>query len=175
MKGLLTPHAIRIVDLYDDGEACRHFTFKPVDPNLQHTARPGQFFNLTVPGHSEAAFTYLSLPDAEGCFDALIRTVGKLTAALFECKKGDLLGFRGPFGNGGWPMAQLHGKRVLFLAVGCGLPPLASAIDTLLADSKSSIALLYGARTAHAQVLKRERAAWGKVMPIIDSVDSGSG
>lgn len=170
MNGLLTPQAIRITHLYDDGEDARHFTFEPVKGTLIQPAQPGQFFNLTVPGHGEAAFTYLSLPDSEGRFSALIRKVGDLTNALFECKEHDLLGYRGPFGNGTWPLDQLKGKRVLALAGGCGLAPLASAIDALL-DADSPIALIYGSRDPANQNLQQERALWKQHISLIETFD----
>ena len=118
MNGLMTPQAFHIAEIYDDGEASRHFTFEPAN-GMKHSAKPGQFFTLALPGYGEAAFTYLSLPDAEGRFKALIRQAGSLTSALFKCDIGDLVGFRGPFGNG-WPIDQLLGKRVLIIAGGIG-------------------------------------------------------
>ncbi|MFC1684839.1 FAD/NAD(P)-binding protein [Pseudomonadota bacterium] len=171
MNGLLIPQPIRIAELYEDGEDSRHFTFEPVGDTSIQQAKPGQFFNLTVPGHGEAAFTYLSLPDSDGRCSALIRKVGDLTSALFERSKGDLLGYRGPFGQGIWPLDQLKGKRVLVLAGGCGLAPLASIIEALLADNETQLGLIYGSRDPANQNLERERAAWHKQLPIIEAFD----
>ncbi len=172
MKGLMTPQLIRITEIYDDGEASRHFTFEPVT-GISHPASPGQFFTLAIPGHGEAAFTYLSLPDAGGQFKALIRRAGTLTSALFQRSRGDLIGFRGPFGNC-WPLDQLQGKRVLILAGGIGLPPLAAVADHLSADDKTPVGLIYGSRSPADQVLQHERSAWHKCMPILETFDHPS-
>jgi len=169
MNGFMTPQAIHIAEIYDDGEASRHFTFEPAD-GVKHSAKPGQFFTLALPGYGEAAFTYLSLPDAEGRFKALIRQAGSLTSALFKCDVGDLVGFRGPFGNS-WPINQLLGKRVLIIAGGIGLPPLATIADQLAADKSTPIALIYGSRSPADQVLKYERSAWHMYMPILETFD----
>ncbi len=172
MKTLMTPQLIRITEIYDDGEASSHFTFEPVN-GINHSARPGQFFTLTLPGHCEAAFTYLSLPDAEGRFKALIRRAGTLTSALFNCNAGDLIGFRGPFGNS-WPLDQLLGKRILIIAGGIGLPPLAAIADHLINSNNTQVALIYGSRSPADQVLKYERSAWHMYMPILETFDHPS-
>ena len=172
MKGLMTPQSIRIAEIYDDGEAARHFTFEPTN-GIKHSAKPGQFFTLVIPGHGEAAFTYLSLPDAEGRFKALIRQVGSLTTELFKCNVGSLIGFRGPFGNS-WPVDQLLGKRVLIIAGGIGLPPLAAITGHLIADKNTQVALIYGSRSPADQVLKCERSSWHMYMPILEPFDHPS-
>ncbi len=172
MKGLMTPQPIRIAEIYDDGEASRHFTFEAIN-GTTHSAKPGQFFTLVLPGHGEAAFTYLSLPDADGRFKALIRQAGSLTTELFKCDTGDLIGFRGPFGNG-WPIDQLLGKRVLIIAGGIGLPPLAAIADHLIADKNTQVALIYGSHSPTDQVLKYERSAWHMYMPVLETFDHPS-
>lgn len=170
MNGLLTPKPIRIAKVYDDGADSRHFSFEPLDGTAIQSAQPGQFFNLTVPGHGEAAFTYLSLPDHDGRFSALIRKVGSLTGALSACNEGDVLGYRGPFGEGVWPLAQLKDKRVLAIAGGCGLAPLASAIDALH-SATSPVSLIYGSRDPANQNLQQERAVWKQHFPMIETFD----
>ncbi len=172
MNGLMTPQLIRITEIYDDGDASRHFTFEPVS-GTRHSAQPGQFFTLAIPGHGEAAFTYLSLPDAQGRFKALIRKMGSLTSALFQCKHGDFIGFRGPFGNS-WPLEQLKGRRVLIIAGGIGLPPLAAVINQLSSKEGTPVGLIYGSRSPADQVLKHERSAWHTCMPILETFDHPS-
>ncbi len=172
MKGLMTPQLVRISEIYEDGHLSRHFTFEPVN-GVCHSAKPGQFFTLVLPGHGEAAFTYLALPDAEGKFKALIRKAGTLTSALFECSNGDLIGFRGPFGNS-WPLEQLREKRVLIIAGGIGLPPLAAITENLMAGSSPRVGLIYGSRSPVDQVLKHERSAWHTHIPILETFDSPS-
>ncbi|MEW6777950.1 MAG: FAD/NAD(P)-binding protein [Bdellovibrionota bacterium] len=170
MNGLLTPIPIRIAAQYDDGEDARHFFFEPVRPGAVPSVSPGQFFLLTVPGAGEAAFTYASLPDGQGRFAALIRKTGNLTRALFEKKTGAVLGMRGPYGKG-WPVEAVSGHRVLVVAGGCGLAPLAPVLEALSEKPSQKLVLLYGARSHVSQVLSQERKRWKEKFPILDVFD----
>ncbi|MNF41597.1 Anaerobic sulfite reductase subunit B [compost metagenome] len=167
----LTPRNLHITAQYEDGEEARHFSFRidlPQTSDLAATA--GQFFMLTVPGFGEAPFTYVSPPDKGGNFNALIRRTGSLTAALFELAPGTVLGYRGPFGQG-WPSLE-DTRRVLAVAGGCGLAPLASVIDGAIHHPRSvHMSVLYGARYAAAQVLLRERERWRLALPWIETFD----
>jgi NAD(P)H-flavin reductase len=127
----LTPNAVRVVECYDDGTDARHYRFESVARCVMLTPEPGQFFMLSVPGHGEAPFTYVTPPDDSGHFTALVRAVGGLTRALATLDTGAVLGARGPFGRG-WPLAELRGRRVLLIAGGCGLAPLAALLDRLI-------------------------------------------
>lgn len=166
----LTPRAARIVAHYADGEDARHLSLEPVEPELPTAVAPGQFLLLSVPGHGEAAFTYVRPPDARGRFDLLVRKVGSLTSALFALAPDALLGFRGPFGRG-WPLAELTDRPTLVVAGGCGLAPLASAIDVLCTRGVP-VALVYGSRTETTQVLARERGRWREELPCLETLDA---
>jgi anaerobic sulfite reductase subunit B len=167
----LTPQTIRIVQTYDDGLSARHFTFEPV--NFAHTdvINLGQFFMLSVPGAGLAPFTYTSLPDNHGRFNALVRNVGKLTNALFCLKSGDTLGYNGPFGNG-WPQNKLDKGDILIVAGGCGLAPLAATIDYLINhDRGKHVTLIYGSRDVESQVLYQQRSAWRSAITLFETLN----
>ncbi|EIK54511.1 oxidoreductase FAD/NAD(P)-binding:oxidoreductase FAD-binding region [Stutzerimonas stutzeri TS44] len=163
----LTPRPLRLLECYDDGEAARHFSFAMEPSADEPIAQPGQFFMLTVPGVGEAAFTYVSPPDADGRLSALIRQTGTLTAALFALAPGAVLGYRGPFGRG-WPLPE-PGERLLLVAGGCGLAPLAGLIDA--ADGE--LQLIYAARNRAYQVLARERVRWRGRLRLVETLDQG--
>lgn len=167
----LIPRRLLLIDHYADGEDSRHFSFKLERPQAADLAAiPGQFFMLVVPGFGEAPFTYVSTPDAQGCFSALIRRMGELTTALFALEAGTVLGYRGPFGTG-WPLF-FKAQRVLAVAGGCGLAPLAGMIDAALQHPEpTQMTVVYGARHAEARVLGRERARWQQAMPFIETLD----
>lgn len=123
-----TPRRLLLLAHYADGEDARHFSLRIEQPlAADNNVVPGQFFMLSLPGIGEAPFTYLTPPDAEGRFNALVRRTGKLTGALFEQPTGAILGYRGPFGRG-WPLFFCS-SRILLVAGGCGLAPLAGVID----------------------------------------------
>lgn len=169
----LTPRALRLLDCYDDGQEARHFRLCIEQPQPADSAViPGQFFMLGVPGLGEAPFTYVSPPNGDGEFSALIRRSGRLTTQLFERAPGAVLGYRGPFGKG-WPLF-LGSRRVLAVAGGCGLAPLAGLIEEALRHpSPLQLRVLYGTRNAAAQVLGQERARWRAALPLIETLDQG--
>ena len=166
-----TPRKLLLLEHYADGEDARHFTFRIEQPQADDLAAiPGQFFMLVLPGFGEAPFTYVSTPDAQGVFKALVRRMGALTTALFELERDAVLGYRGPFGTG-WPLF-FKAKRVLAVAGGCGLAPLAGVIDAAMQQAEPTrISLLYGARQAPNQVLGRERSRWRESMSVIETFD----
>lgn len=174
----LTPQSIRLVERYADGLDIDHFTFEPIDKSKGLPAfadpkvvQPGQFFMLSIPGYGEAAFTYAGMPDEQGRFIALIRRIGSLTEALFKCEEGQLLGARGPFGKG-WP--DLTGTKVLVIAGGCGLAPVAAKIDTLIAAGSEPV-VYFSARNESMLVMKEERARWKNQCTLYQAVDDLEG
>ncbi len=108
----LVPEVATLLARYDDGEDALHLRFR-LEDGARWTARPGQFFMLSIPGLGEAAFTFVSLPDEGGCFTALVRQVGKLTDALRDLPLGTFVGVRGPVGQ---PWPELADKTVLVVA-----------------------------------------------------------
>ncbi|WED23706.1 oxidoreductase [Vibrio sp. JC009] len=170
----LTPQPIRLIRCYDDGQDIKHFTFEAADkskglPDFANpdVVQPGQFFMLSIPGFGEAAFTYASMPDKEGRFNALIRRIGSLTDALFLHEEGDLLGARGPFGKG-WP--DLKGTKVLVVAGGVGLAPVAAEIDALISAGSAPV-VYFSARNEAMLVMKEERARWENQCTLYQAVD----
>jgi len=146
--------------------------FRLIDPSLIETPEHGQFFMLTVPGTGNAAFTFITMPDQQGRFHALIRRTGSVTEALFNCKPGAIVGIRGPFGTG-WPLAALENQRVLMIAGGCGLAPLTSLTDYLISRNEAEQpCLIYGAATTEKQMLNARRDSWRRQMTVIDIVES---
>jgi len=169
-----TPQRLHLLDYYEDGEDTRHFSFRIARPQASDLAViPGQFFMLALPGFGEAPFSYVSLPDQDGRFSALIRRTGTLTGALFALGAGAVLGYRGPFGKG-WPLF-FSAHRVLAVAAGCGLAPLAGVIDEATSQHLPvQLSVVYGARNTAAQVLGRERARWKLQMRFIETFDEAA-
>lgn len=100
--------------------------------------KPGQFVMAWIPGIDEKPYTisYHS-PDR---FGITIEAKGIFSKKAVTLKKGDLLGFRGPFGNGFDIQAD---KKVAVVAGGCGMAPLATLVEKL----KSDTLFIHGART----------------------------
>ncbi|MHC4294233.1 MAG: FAD/NAD(P)-binding protein [Planctomycetota bacterium] len=100
--------------------------------DLGHT--PGQFVELTVMGFGEAPISVSSSPSrSRGSFELAVREVGNVTRALHRMEPGNKVGIRGPFGTG-FPIAEMLGEDILFVAGGIGLFPLRSLINEVLDD-----------------------------------------
>ena len=87
-------------------------------------------------GVGEAAISISGDPARTDRLVHTIRAVGKVSAALARLKAGDMLGIRGPFGNG-WPVEAAAGADVVVIAGGLGLAPLRPALYRLLAERRA--------------------------------------
>lgn len=170
----LTPNTATLIDFIEDGKDTRHFRFQLLDPSTTGNPEPGQFFMLTLPGAGEAPFTYTVLPDQQGIFHALVRKMGQVTTALFQCQPGTKVGIRGPFGKG-WPINSLADKKVLIVAGGCGLAPLSCLIDQLIRQQHPHLALVYGARNRPLQMLQQARQHWQQHIALFDILEETGG
>jgi NAD(P)H-flavin reductase len=104
--------------------------------------------------------------------------VGRVTQALHQLNQGDLIGFRGPYGNH-FPLDRLKGKNLLFIGGGIGLAPLRSLIHNVL-DNRADygeIAILYGARSPQDLCFKYDLETWSRnpLVKMITTVDAGDG
>jgi dihydroorotate dehydrogenase electron transfer subunit len=84
---------------------------------------PGQFFMVWIPGIDEIPMSVSFIKqDVKGI---TFRNIGDATQALYQLKKGDQIGIRGPYGNG----FMLKGKRQLFVGGGTGIAMLAPLVE----------------------------------------------
>jgi len=138
--------------------------------------RAGQFGEYSVFGEGESTFCIASSPTRKGYLECTFRQAGRVTTALANKEVGDLIGFRGPYGNT-FPLDQWRGKNLLFIAGGIALPPLRCVIWNALdlRDQFQDITILYGARAVADLVYKYELEEWGKRKDIklITTVDPG--
>ena len=126
--------------------------------------RPGQFVQVSLMGMGEAPISVCSSPVDEDGFELCIRDMGGLTAGLQRVEAGDLVGIRGPYGNG-FPLECMEQMDCLIVAGGIGLAPLRSLIHTILAERAryGRLLLLYGARRQNEILFADEIAAWSEV------------
>ncbi|MGC8917306.1 MAG: FAD/NAD(P)-binding protein [Thermoanaerobaculum sp.] len=120
------PQPARIMKVSELTPEVRLFDLRFVDPHLAQTFeyRPGQFVELSILGVGEGPFSLPSPPTRKGFFQLGIRRVGTLTNFLFDrIREGDVVGIRGPLGNG-FPVDLFQGQDVLLLAGGLGMVPL---------------------------------------------------
>lgn len=144
------PKRAVIKEIFEENELVRTFTVKFADEiyNANFTFQPGQFLMLSVPHCGEAPFSISSSPTRNGSFTLTIRRAGKLTGEIFALQPGDMIGIRGPYGKP-FPMADLIGHNLVFVAGGIGLAPLRSVIEycTDSREDYKDITVLYGCKT----------------------------
>jgi sulfite reductase subunit B len=123
---------------------------------------PGQFVEVSVFGVGEAPISVSSSPTRPGdTFELCIREAGSVTGALHRLPAGSSIGIRGPYGRG-FPVEELKGRDLLFVAGGLGLVPLRSLIDYVV-DNRGgfgNISLLYGSRTPSDMLFADELERW---------------
>lgn len=113
------PKTLRIAEIRDEGRNLKTYFFDHV---LQ--AQPGQFVMLWVPRVNLKPFGIAYLEEKR--FGVTVSKVGPTTEALFEKRKGDWLGFTGPYGTS---FAPGDARRVVLVGGGYGAATLAPLAD----------------------------------------------
>ena len=154
--------------------------FTDMEKALAFRYEPGQFAMVSVLGAGEAPFCLSSTPSRPGLLEFCIQKKGILTNALFRLKENDLIGVRGPYGNG-FPVGDMEGKDVLIVMGGLGVAPLRSVLLYCL-DNRglfNRVILLHGARTPSDMIFRdeflvlKERADL-ECLLTVDQVESGT-
>lgn len=165
------PSVMRIERIFQEAPEIKSFSLKyPLD------FIPGQFLEVSCFGKGEAPISISSAP-GEKFLRLTFRRMGSVTGGLFNFKPKDYLGIRGPFGRG-FPLKDLAGKNLIFIAGGIGIAPLSSALKFILSKrlvKPQRIALLYGARTPADLLFKKELATWRKLTKVMLTVDKSDG
>ena len=179
MENIYLPDLAVIDRIVDETRDTKTFTlhFADDDYNNRFSFKPGQFVEASVFGVGEAPFGFCSNPNRKGSFDISVRATGAVTDAMHRMGAGDVLGIRAPLGNS-FPLEEVKGLDILFIAGGIGLPPLKSLIERMLDHRHDfgSFTILYGARTPQDRVYKSILADWEKRndMVFMQTVDSSS-
>ncbi len=97
---------------------------------------PGQFYMIWIPGVDEIPMSVSFIEnDIKGI---TFKKVGEATNALFELKKEDKIGIRGPYGNG----FEIKGKNILFVAGGTGIASVTPAVEIASKKNISSTVII---------------------------------
>lgn len=158
-----TPSKMRIERIVRETSDVKTFrlVFCDEQENESFSFRAGQFGLFSVFGAGEATFCMASSPTRTGYIECSVKRCGKVTNDLHQCNEGDIVGFRGPYGN--WfPIDLMEGRNLLFVGGGIGLAPLRSLIWNCLdlRDRFGEISIVYGARTVDDLVYKSELKTW---------------
>ncbi len=121
--------------------------------------KPGQFVMVSVFGLGECPISIASTPTRK-TLQLCIRRAGKITSGIMDCRVGDILGLRGPFGNG-FPLDTMK-KDILIAGGGSGFATLRSLINYIVdkRDIFGEVAVAYGARTRQDLYFMQEYKSW---------------
>ena len=157
------PYLMRVASVVDETPDVRTLRLEFVDEREggAFSFRVGQFGLYSALGEGEATFCIASSSTRKGYIECTFRQAGRVTKALRRLEEGDLMGFRGPYGNS-FPVESWKGRDLLFIAGGIALPPMRSVIAYCLdnRDDYGDITIVYGARTSADHVYKDEQAEW---------------
>jgi NAD(P)H-flavin reductase len=169
---------MRVAAITDETSDIKTFrlVFCDQDEGQRFEFRAGQFGLYSVFGAGEATFCIASSPTRTGYIECSVKRVGKVTTELHQCNEGDIIGFRGPYGNS-FPIDRMEGKNLLFVGGGIGLAPLRCLIWNCLdlRERFADICILYGARSVNDLVYKEELKAWEDMNSVrtVYTVDPG--
>lgn len=138
--------------------------------------RVGQFGMFSLFGLGESTFNICSSSTWKGFLEFCFRRTGRVTDGLWQLEAGDVVGFRGPYGNG-YPMKAWEGHDLIFVGGGIAMPPIRCAIWYALEHREryGNITIVYGARTEQDLVFRDELRAWAEIegVRVVQCVDPG--
>lgn len=149
------PVNARILDIIDEAPDIKTFRIKLLNGHETFAFKPGQFAIWSLPGVGEAPFSFSSAPHIKHYLDFTIHKIGTLTSTIFGLKVGDVVGIRGPYGNG-FPIEKFVGKNLVLVMGGIGAAPLKGVLDNVLyyRTEFENIKILHGAREPELLLFK---------------------
>jgi sulfhydrogenase subunit gamma (sulfur reductase) len=158
----LTPEPAEIVEKHSFGPHIHAYGLRLLDPEARPRFDfvPGQFNMVYTPGVGEVAISISSDP-AEERLEHTIRIVGRVTRVIDGLGVGDVVGIRGPYGNG-WPLQEARWKDVLVVTGGLGCAPVSGAIEYIFRRRASygHVTILHGVKQPADLIYQERFEAW---------------
>ncbi len=122
---------------------------------------PGQFNMLYLHGVGEVPISIVSDPEDDCFFDHTIRALGRVTRGLSQLREGDVLGVRGPFGQG-WPLAGAEGRDVVIITGGLGCAPVVAVINYIFRRRErfGHVTIMQGVKHRNDLIWRERYARW---------------
>ena len=169
----MIPLPYRVVSRRKENHDNWTLELEPVDDAIAALA-PGQFTMLYAFGVGEVPISTSGDLEVNGTTIVhTIRAVGAVTNALCAASPGDVIGVRGPFGNT-WPVEEAHGRDLVVVGGGVGLPPLRPIVYHALRHRSDfeRVVVLYGGRTPADLLFPKELDTWRKEIDVDVTVDA---
>ncbi len=175
---------VKILKIKKETPTVRTFTI-----NKKFNATPGQFAMVWIPGVGERPFCFSringNVAKRQSLLDIYsgetkslqihseitVRNIGKFTNEFFSLRKGDLVGIRGPYGNGF--RINSKSKSICIISGGVGISPLMPLIENLIRVNKKVIVIM-GAKTKK-EILFKDRIKKTNANLIITTDDCSEG
>ncbi len=130
---------------------------------------PGQFVQFSMLGIGEAPISISSAPTNGNHtrFEVCVRNVGMFTNAMHKLEVGSKVGVRGPFGEP-FPVDDMKGNDLLFVAGGLGIVPLRSLIWFVIHKriDYGSVTILLGCKEPKDRLFADEIDTWNRMTDI---------
>jgi dihydroorotate dehydrogenase electron transfer subunit len=140
LKDINSLRMVTIEDIVQETPSVKTFFFRDEPSNL---AKPGQFLMVWIPRIEELPLSIM-ISDKKNYAAVTIRKHGHGSTSLFEMKKGDKLGIRGPYGNS-FILKDTY-KNILLIGGGTGLVPLVRLLNTIK-TKKINIVIIIGSKS----------------------------
>jgi len=154
------PLVTKIKEITNENNHIKTITF---EHNKKIT--PGQFYMIWIPGVDEIPMS-VSYID-KNIKGITFKKIGEATNALFNLKKDDKIGIRGPYGKG----FKLNGKKLLFVGGGTGIAMLTPVIEEAT-KKKLNSKVIIGAKTKNELFFEKRIKETGAELFI--STDDGT-
>ncbi|TFG11280.1 MAG: heterodisulfide reductase subunit F, partial [Promethearchaeota archaeon] len=141
------------------------FVFQNDDDLKTFNYVPGQFAELSIIGKGECPIGIASSPTEEGSVKFTIKKMGTVTSQFHKSEVGDVVGIRGPLGNG-WPVEEMKGKDIVVIGGGFAFSTLRSLTEYILhkdnRDKYGKLTVIYGNRDSGETLYKSDLEKWEK-------------
>lgn len=153
-KNIYKPIRCEVRDVITESPTIKTVVLRTEEP---FSFLAGQFASLTVPGVGEAPFTPSSSPYDKEKLEFTVMKTGRVTEAIHNLKKGDIVGVRGPYGKP-YPLDMYKGKEILLVGGGVGLAPIRALFLALMEtiNNYKRIVFCCGARTPADYIYKNQ-------------------
>ena len=154
---LKKPQTLVITGVRDQARLIRAFDLRADEP-VDFT--PGQVAVLRVAGEEPAYFAFAGAPD-ERDLEVLVKQKAGASAVIYNMCVGDQIELVGIAGHG-FNLEKMHGRDLVFVAMGTGVAPLRSALRHVLKRKEEfgQLVVLYGARTPDDFCYRDETEKW---------------
>ena len=139
-KDINSLRIVTIEEVIQETPTVKTFVFEDKFSNI---ALPGQFLMVWIPRFEELPISIM-ISEKKNYSAITIRKRGYASSALFNFKKGDKIGIRGPYGNSF--TLKDNSKTIILIGGGTGMVPLVKLLN-ILRFKELAIIIIMGSKT----------------------------